>query len=132
MASVATLAGHVFTFLILLASMRFIGITSDQIDWVSLLVAYAIVRLLTLLPLTPGGMGVAAAGYTMILTGASDKDLANAIAAASFMTRIWVWLFPMIVGFFPLVAWRRRMKDHPELLTGGDADPEVPLAEPGP
>lgn len=117
LASGATIAGHVFTYAILLASMRFVGITADQIDWVSLLVAYAVVRLLTLVPLTPGGLGVAAAGYTFLLTKASETDLANAIAAASFMTRIWVWLFPMLVGFAPLLSWRKKMKEHPEMLT---------------
>ena len=118
-ASLATVLSHVFTFSILLASMRAVGISNKKIDWAVLLVAYAVVRLLTLIPLTPGGLGVAAAGYTFLLTGASDQDLANQIAAASFLTRIWVWLFPMLVGFVPLAMWRRRMKDDPARLTGG-------------
>ena len=100
--------------------MRYVGIGNDQVDWAVLLVAYAIVRLLTLIPLTPGGIGVAAVGYTFLLTEASDPDLANAIAAASFLTRIWVWLFPMIVGFGPLATWRRKMRQDPSQLTGGD------------
>lgn len=120
LASLATFLTHVFTFLILLTSMRYVGVTSDQVDWVVLLVAYAIVRLLTLIPLTPGGLGVAAVGYTFLLTEASEPDLANLIAAASFLTRIWVWLFPMIVGFGPLATWRRKMKEDPSRLTGGD------------
>lgn len=66
---------------------------------------------------------MAAAGYTFLLTGASDPDLANAIAAASFLTRIWVWRFPMIVGFGPLAMWRRKMKADPSRLTGGDPLP---------
>ena len=119
-ASVATILTHVFTFSILLVSMRAVGVSNEKIDWAVLLVAYAVVRLLTLIPLTPGGLGVAAAGYTFLLTGASDKDLANQIAAASFMTRIWVWLFPMLVGFIPLAMWRRKMKNDPTQLTGGN------------
>lgn len=120
-ATIATILTHVFTFSILLASMRAVGISNDQIDWVTLLVAYAVVRLLTLVPLTPGGLGVAAAGYTFLLTGVSDKDLANQIAAASFLTRIWVWLFPMLVGFIPLAMWRKRMKSDPAQLTPSTA-----------
>ena len=121
-ASLATVLSHVFTYSILLVSMRAMGISNEQIDWAVLLVAYAVVRLLTLIPLTPGGLGVAAAGYTFLLTGASDKDLANSIAAASFLTRIWVWLFPMLVGFIPLAMWRTRMKANPAQLTGGTDD----------
>lgn len=122
LAIVATVLSHVFTYSILLVSMRAMGISNEQIDWAVLLVAYAVVRLLTLIPLTPGGLGVAAAGYTFLLTKASDKDLANSIAAASFLTRIWVWLFPMIVGFIPLAMWRKRMKNDPAQLTGGSDD----------
>ncbi|MDX2379262.1 MAG: lysylphosphatidylglycerol synthase domain-containing protein, partial [Acidimicrobiia bacterium] len=121
-ASLATVLSHVFTYSILLVSMRAVGISNKQIDWAVLLVAYAVVRLLTLIPLTPGGLGVAAAGYTFLLTKASDKDLANSIAAASFLTRIWVWLFPMLVGFVPLAMWRKRMKNDPAQLTGGTDD----------
>lgn len=119
-ATVATILTHVLTFSILLVSMRAVGVSNEQIDWAVLLVAYAVVRLLTLIPLTPGGLGVAAAGYTFLLTGASDKELANQIAAASFLVRIWVWLFPMLVGFIPLAMWRKRMKADPSQLTGAD------------
>ena len=122
MATLATVLSHVLTYSILLVSMRAVGISNEQIDWAVLLVAYAVVRLLTLIPLTPGGLGVAAAGYTFLLTEASDKDLANSIAAASFLTRIWVWLFPMLVGFIPLAMWRKRMKNDLAQLTGGTDD----------
>ena len=95
---------------ILLASVRFVGVSNSQVDWVDLLVAYAIVRLITLIPITPGGIGVAAAGYVVILGAQQDQALSNLIGAASFLTRIFVWLVPLLIGIVPLVMWRRRMK----------------------
>jgi uncharacterized membrane protein YbhN (UPF0104 family) len=106
-ASAAVLASHLVSYAILLASLRFVGVSNAQIDWVALLAAYAIVRLITLIPLTPGGIGVAATGY-VILLGRGDNELANLIGAASFLTRIFVWLIPLLIGIIPLLAWRRR------------------------
>ena len=102
----ATIAGHIMGYLIMLASLRSVGVESSGVDWVSLLVAYALVLTLTMLPLTPGGIGVAAVGYTAILAG-DDPVLANLIAAASLLTKLATWLLPMVVGFGPLVMWKR-------------------------
>lgn len=104
----AVVMSHVFSFAIVVVSMRFVGITGDVVDWVDLLVAYAIVRLITLIPLTPGGIGVAAVGYVYLLGAGNDPALANLIAAASFLTRIFVWLVPLIVGIPPFLLWRKK------------------------
>ena len=109
-ATAAVIGSHIMGYTILLASMRFIGISNSQVDWIDLLVAYAIVRLITLIPITPGGIGVAAAGYIVVLGVGQDQGLANLIGAASFLTRIFVWLVPLLIGIGPLLMWRKRMK----------------------
>lgn len=105
-AIVATILGHVMSYSIMLAAMRFVGVDADLVDWVDLLVAYALVLILTALPLTPGGIGVAAVGYTAILAE-GDPVLANLIGSASLLSRVFTWLLPMVVGFIPLARWRR-------------------------
>ena len=109
-ATAAVIGSHIMGYTILLASMRFMGISNAQVDWIDLLVAYAIVRLITLIPITPGGIGVAAAGYIVVLGVGQDQGLANLIGAASFLTRIFVWLVPLLIGIVPLVTWRRQMQ----------------------
>ena len=106
-ASVATVAGHLMSYIIMLASLRFLGVDSSSVDWVELLVAYAIVMLLTALPLTPGGIGVAAVGYTAVLAP-GNPALANLIASASLLTRVFTWMLPIAVGIVPLVRWKRQ------------------------
>lgn len=109
-ATAAVVGSHIMGYTILLASVRFVGVSNSQVDWIDLLVAYAIVRLITLIPITPGGIGVAAAGYVVILGAQQDQALSNLIGAASFLTRIFVWLVPLLIGIVPLVMWRQRMK----------------------
>lgn len=111
-AAAAVTMSHLISYGIMLASLRFVGVSNDQIDWADLLAAYAIVRLITVIPLTPGGIGVAAAGY-VILLGQGDDTLANLIGAASFLTRIFVWLVPLLIGILPLVSWRRSQQRTP-------------------
>jgi uncharacterized membrane protein YbhN (UPF0104 family) len=110
-AAAATLGVHVLNFVILLAAFRFLGVDSDQLDWVLLLVAYSVVVILTALPLTPGGLGVASLGYTWLLAP-GDPDLANLIASASLLNKVFTWLLPIVVGVIPLMNWRRNAQSE--------------------
>jgi len=106
-AAAATLGVHLMNFVILLVAFRFLGVDSAELDWVLLLVAYSVVVILTALPLTPGGIGVASLGYTWLLAP-GDPDLANLIASASLLNKVFTWLLPIVVGLVPLATWRRR------------------------
>jgi hypothetical protein len=44
--------------LVLLASVRGVGLTEAQVPWATSLAAFAFARLLTVLPVTPGGAGI--------------------------------------------------------------------------
>jgi len=90
----------------MLTALRFVGVDADEIDWVILLVAYALVTLLTAIPITPGGIGVAAVGYTALLAP-NDQGLANLIASASLLTRVVTWLLPVVLGVIPLMQVRK-------------------------
>lgn len=120
-ASAAVIGSHVMGYAILLASIRFVGIGADQVDAVDLLVAYAIVRLITLIPITPGGIGVAAAGYIVILGAGQNAAVSNLIGAGSFLTRIFVWLVPLLIGIVPLVTWRRTLRDEHDVMEEGSS-----------
>ncbi|MFW2336592.1 lysylphosphatidylglycerol synthase transmembrane domain-containing protein [Ilumatobacter sp.] len=111
-ASAATLGVHLMNYVILLVAFRFLGVEAEQLDWVVLLVAYAVVVILTALPLTPGGIGVASLGYTWLLAP-GDPDLANLIASASLLNKVFTWLLPIVVGLIPLANWRRNQPDEP-------------------
>ncbi len=102
----ATLFGQVASYVILLAALRFVGVSSDQVDWVSLLAAFALASFVGSLPLTPGGVGVSALAYTWLLAP-NNPELANLIASASLLNKVFTWLLPIVSGIVPLTLWRR-------------------------
>lgn len=104
-ALLATVGTHAMNYVIMLVALRYVGVGPDDVDWVILLVAYALVTLLTAIPITPGGIGVAAVGYTALLAP-GDQALANLIASASLLTKVVTWLLPIVLGVVPLLGLR--------------------------
>jgi uncharacterized membrane protein YbhN (UPF0104 family) len=55
----ATLVSHLSLYLVLLACLRAVGVSDAEVSWAQVLVAFAVMRLVTIVPLTPGSAGVA-------------------------------------------------------------------------
>jgi uncharacterized membrane protein YbhN (UPF0104 family) len=53
--------------LVLLACLRGSGLSQAQVPWQTSLAAFAFVRLLTVLPVTPGGLGITELGLIATL-----------------------------------------------------------------
>lgn len=102
----ATLLGQFASFVILLAALRYVGVSSDEVDAVSLLGAFALASFVGSLPLTPGGIGVSALTYSWLLAP-NNPELANLIASASLLNKVFTWLLPIVCGIVPLTLWRR-------------------------
>jgi uncharacterized membrane protein YbhN (UPF0104 family) len=45
-------------FLVLLLALRHVGVSQRQVGWIEALAGFALVRLLSAFPITPGGLGV--------------------------------------------------------------------------
>ena len=69
----ATAASNLTLWLVLLACLRGIGLSQAQVPWQTSLAAFAFVRLLTVLPITLGGLGITELGLIAILT-AGHRD----------------------------------------------------------
>jgi uncharacterized membrane protein YbhN (UPF0104 family) len=65
--TVATAASNLTLWLVLLACLRGIGLSQAQVPWQTSLAAFAFVRLLTVLPVTPGGLGITELGLIATL-----------------------------------------------------------------
>ncbi len=75
--------------------------------WVRVLAAFAFVRLISALPVTPGGVGVVELGYTAAL-GIGLGDAAQAqIVAAVLVFRFVTFVLPIPAGVISYVYWRR-------------------------
>jgi uncharacterized membrane protein YbhN (UPF0104 family) len=120
-ATLVTLTAQAIFFIMLLLSMRFVGVTAEQASAAIVFDAYAIGLLLSMIPIFPGGLGVVELAYVGVIVGnAQDSDLAAAVTAGAFVHRVFSWLVPIIVGLFPLAAWRRAMvnDEGPDAASG--------------
>lgn len=109
-----TVASHLTLWLVLLACLRAAGLTQAQVPWQASLAAFAFVRLLSLLPITPGGIGVVEAGLTAQLTmGHAPAGVAK-VAAAVLLFRTVTYLLPIPLGALAFLGWRHmHRRRHP-------------------
>ena len=63
----ATIVSYLTLWLVLLACLRGTGLSQAQVPWQTSLAAFAFIRLLTALPITPGGVGITELGLAGLL-----------------------------------------------------------------
>jgi putative heme transporter len=104
--SAAAAVSSVMPWLVLLASLRGVGLSQSQVPWQASLAAFAFVRLLTVLPLTPGGAGITELGLVGILAGGADHAVAGQVTAAVLLYRAVTYLAPIPGGALAWAGWR--------------------------
>jgi uncharacterized membrane protein YbhN (UPF0104 family) len=75
------------------------------VPWQTSLAAFAAVRLLTVLPVTPGGVGITELGLVTILAGADHKAGVQ-VTAAVLLFRAVTYLPSIPLGALACLAWR--------------------------
>jgi putative heme transporter len=107
--TLATLAGHLTVWLVLLVSLRAVGVTSSEVSAVESFAAWSLVRLLTAIPITPGGLGVVELGLTGALVGFGGHQ--TDVLAAVLLYRAMTFLPPIPLGLAASLTFRRA---HPD------------------
>jgi len=102
----ATILSHAALYIVLVTSLRVMGVSDDEVGWAEALAVFAFARLLTAIPLTPGGVGVVELALITGLTRA-DGDAAQVVAAV-LLFRLLTYVLPILVGAFAYVVWRRK------------------------
>jgi uncharacterized membrane protein YbhN (UPF0104 family) len=104
--TVTTAASNLTLWLVLLACLRGIGLSQAQVPWQTSLAAFSFVRLLTVLPITPGGLGITELGLIATLTaGAGHRDGAQ-VTAAVLLYRAVTYLPPIPLGAIACLTWQ--------------------------
>jgi uncharacterized protein (TIRG00374 family) len=103
--TLATLAGQLSVFVVLLVSLRVLGESSSQVSAVEVFAAWSIVRLLGSLPITPGGLGVVEVGLTAALVGFGGDNAE--VVAAVLLYRFLTIVPTLILGLVAGATWRR-------------------------
>jgi putative heme transporter len=102
----ATVAGNLALWLVLLACLRGTGLSQAQVPWQTSLAAFAAVRLLTALPVTPGGLGITELGLVAILAAGAGHQASVQVTAAVLLFRAVTYLPPIPLGALACLAWR--------------------------
>ena len=103
--TLTSLVGHFSLFLVLIVTLRDIGVSNDEVSWVQALAVFAFVRLLTAVPLMPGGLGIVELGLIGGLTTAGG-DKAEVVAAV-LVYRTLTYVVPIAFGIVTYLFWKR-------------------------
>jgi uncharacterized membrane protein YbhN (UPF0104 family) len=119
----ATAATNLTLWLVLLACLRGTGLSQAQVSWQASLAAFAFVRLLTVLPVTPGGLGVTELGLVGVLADGAGHLVTVQVTAAVLMFRALTYLLPIPLGAAAALAWQHapaliRSRRRPAPLPG--------------
>jgi putative heme transporter len=104
--TVATLVSHLSLYLVLLVTLRHVGVSNAEVSWAEVLAVFAFARLATAIPITPGGAGVVEAVLIGgLVTAGGDRA---EVTAAVLVYRALTWGLPILVGICTYLWWRRK------------------------
>jgi putative heme transporter len=100
----AAIGSHAALFLVLLTCLRAVGGQGSDVPWVVVLAVFSLTRLVTLVPITPGALGVAELSYVAGLTavGVDPAAAAGTVLLFRFLT----WFLPIPTGIVTWLLWR--------------------------
>jgi uncharacterized protein (TIRG00374 family) len=116
--TLTTVLSHLALYFILLLSLRHVGVSESELSAAEVFAVFAFGRLISALPITPGGLGVIELGYIGGLVAAGgDKP---AVVAAVLLFRALTFGIQIPLGGFTYLiwrgkhGWRRTAPDEPE------------------
>ena len=103
--TLATVVSHLTLFLVLLVAIRMVGSGSGGISWTEAFAAFTFARLVTALPVTPGGLGVIELSYIggLVWAGGSRTN----VVAAVLLFRALTFFLQIPLGGITYVVWQR-------------------------
>ncbi len=100
----AMFGNHLAMFAVFVASLRVVGV--DDLGLPTMLMAFSLARLLSGVPITPGGLGVVDAGYVALLSLSSSADSDAVIVAGVLLFRALTFFPPIPLGLASWLFWR--------------------------
>jgi uncharacterized protein (TIRG00374 family) len=103
--TLTTMLSQVALFLVLLLALRHLGVSESELATVEAFAVYAFSRLLSAVPITPGGVGVIDLGYIGGLTAFHRPEEVQ-IVAAVLLFRTLTFGLQIPIGGFTYIIWR--------------------------
>jgi uncharacterized membrane protein YbhN (UPF0104 family) len=109
--TLAQILARTMGYVLLVVSMRAVGVPSSVLPPDIILGVYAVVMVITLLPIAPGGAGLPELLYISMFTNiVADPAWDDLIAAGVMLSRGMSWFLPIPVGYVTLFIHRRSVK----------------------
>jgi putative heme transporter len=114
-----TLLSQIALFFVLLLALRHMGIDASEISTAKAFAVYSFSRLLSAVPITPGGVGVIDLGYVGGLTAGIPQSDRPEVVAAVLIFRLLTYGVQIPLGGFTYFiwlknkSWRREAPDRP-------------------
>jgi uncharacterized protein (TIRG00374 family) len=104
--TLATYAGTLSVFLVLLVSLRALHVPGSEVSVVEAFAAWSLARLLGQIPITPGGIGVVELSLTGALVGFGGNNAG--VVAAVLVYRFLTVVPTIFLGLLAATTFRRR------------------------
>ena len=118
--SAATVISHLSLYLVLLLALRHMDVSEQMVSWAQVLAVFSLTRLVTALPITPGGLGVVEVALTAGLIVAGGPR--PAVVAAVLIFRVLTLFVQVPIGAACYLYWRataaRRHPAPADVATG--------------
>jgi len=115
--TLATLAGQLTVFLVLLACLRALGVGPHQVTVTEAFAGWSLARVLGSIPITPGGLGLVELGLTTVLAGFGGNHAG--VVAAVLVYRFLTIVPTLVLGAAAAATWRHHRRE-------ASPEPEAP------
>lgn len=103
--TLATLAGHLTVYLVMILSLRALEISGAEVSLAESFAAWALVRVLGQIAVTPGGFGIVELGMTGVLVAFGGPQ--NEVVAAVLVYRFLTVAPPVLLGALFAATWQQ-------------------------
>jgi uncharacterized protein (TIRG00374 family) len=102
--TLATLAGHLTVFVVLLVSLRALDVPAAEVSAAEAFAAWALARILGAIPITPAGLGVVELSLTasLVAFGGSNAAVVAAVLVYRFLTMVPT----LVLGGLAALTWK--------------------------
>jgi uncharacterized protein (TIRG00374 family) len=103
--TVATLAGHLTVYLVLIVTLRALGVSGGEVSLAESFAAWTVARIIAAIPITPGGFGPVELGLTgaLVAFGGPTSEVVAVVLVYRFLTVG----PPVVLGVIAGATWRR-------------------------
>jgi uncharacterized membrane protein YbhN (UPF0104 family) len=102
-----TLAAQIPWSIAFVVALRFTGVPADVLSAGEIIAVFALVAVITIIPIAPGGAGVPELLYIAGLSSLAGDQWEAAITAGVFLFRLYVWFLPIPLAWILLKVARR-------------------------